>query len=471
LDIYFTICKLIGNDNRNIDFVIEKIAKDEFSKTQFYRMAINKLFENLSVKSNFPASFINCFVAGSGAIALFDKGEKILLDAPVSDSTRMNLADYYKKRGFYYSSVLKQNSKADMYFGAALNYYQLVNEEYKSKVHYFDKVNWNNSSITNYLWILSPNLYNDFEIVSNYCRTTTIGSFHNIFIGNNSAFVDFLIKNRRVYSIDNDTYLRVLYNNVSFGKDQSTISQMNFLLEISNGSTEIQHNLLAKIGLYESYILYRNNEIENGNAKLDSLFKVLPKLINQDNGWIEGNSLILAQNGDTTRAIKLLSYVKSAEEKNKILLKICYQLQEGPGVEYTYFYLNKLLKNYSNDAKIGMALYRVLGKIGGYEAEKNQARQKYRNTPELMKPKALQNWVLGTAENGNYYKAKQLIPENVSETKELILMNQILSTEIIKQSKKSNENAWQGNWNDARYFDLDLFPGRNNNDFQFNSLE
>jgi hypothetical protein len=88
-----------------------------------------------------------------------------------------------------------------------------------------------------------------------------------------------------------------------------------------------------------------------------------------------------------------------------------------------------------------------------------------------MKPKALQNWVLGTAENGNYYKAKMLIPENVSETKELILMNQILNTEIIKQSKKSKENAWQGKWNDARYFDLDLFPGRNNNDFQFSSLE
>jgi hypothetical protein len=133
--------------------------------------------------------------------------------------------------------------------------------------------------------------------------------------------------------------------------------------------------------------------------------------------------------------------------------------------------LNELLRNYSKDAKIGMALYRVLGKIGGYEAERNQARKKYRNTPELMKPKALQNWVLGTAENGNYYKAKQLIPENVSETKELILMNQLLRTEIIKQSKKSNENAWQGKWNDARYFDLDLFPGRNNNDFQFSSLE
>jgi hypothetical protein len=79
--------------------------------------------------------------------------------------------------------------------------------------------------------------------------------------------------------------------------------------------------------------------------------------------------------------------------------------------------------------------------------------------------------VLGTAENGNYYKAKNLIPENVSETKELILINQILSAEIVRLSKKSNENAWQGHWNDTRYFDLDLLPGRNNNESQSHSLE
>jgi hypothetical protein len=118
-----------------------------------------------------------------------------------------------------------------------------------------------------------------------------------------------------------------------------------------------------------------------------------------------------------------------------------------------------------------MALYRVLGKIGGYEAEKNQARQKYRNTPELMKPLALQNWVLGTAENGNYYKAKNLIPENVSETKELILINQILQAEIIHLTKKNQQNAYIGNWNDKRYFELDLQVESINNDIKLNSLE
>jgi len=246
---------------------------------------------------------------------------------------------------------------------------------------------------------------------------------------------------------------------------------LKFLSEINCSSSEISSNLLAKIGLYESYILFKNNELDNANIKIDSLFKVLPKVINDDNGWIKANALTLAATGDTARTLKLLSYVQSAEEKNKILLNICYQLQEGPGVEYTYFYLNELLRNYSKDAKIAMALYRVLGKIGGYEAEKNQARKKYRNTPELMKPKALQNWVIGTAENGNYFKAKNLIPENVSETKELILINQILQAEIIHLTKKNQQNAYIGNWNDKRYFELDLQVESINNDIKLNSLE
>jgi hypothetical protein len=286
-----------------------------------------------------------------------------------------------------------------------------------------------------------------------------------------SPFLSYLLKNSNKAFFLSPEGINLLESFSSFGEDKTTFECMERLKSyypIQKG--KIDTNVLIKIELYRTYSLLKYNPKE-GAKVLDSLFKTLPKEFNGDHGWIKANALMLAQNGDTTRTLKLLSYVQSAEEKNKILLNICYQLQDGPGVEYTYFYLNELLRNYSKDAKIGMALYRVLGKIGGYEAERNQARQKYRNTPELMKPKGLQNWVLGTAENGNYYKAKNLIPENVSETKELILMNQILYADIIKKMKKNQENARQGNWNDARFFDLDLFPGRNNNDFQFSSLE
>jgi hypothetical protein len=311
-----------------------------------------------------------------------------------------------------------------------------------------------------------------YKIFKDNCRIQTSGWFllpENKF---SSPFIEYFINNFDKNKLENYESMKLLSDYVLDGEYFN-----KFAFQILNNLIKKDKSLGVELNTNMSLVFYRlnkhlkNKETSRANILLDSVFKVLPLKFDDAYGWIGANALILAQHGDTTRAIKLLNYVQSAEEKNKILLNICYQLQDGPGIEYTYFYLNELLRNYSKDAKIGMALYRVLGKIGGYEAEKNQARQKYRNTPELMKPKALQNWVLGTAENGNYYKAKQLIPENVSETKELILMNQILSTEIIKQSKKSNENAWQGHWNDTRYFDLDLFPGRNNNDFQFSSLE
>jgi hypothetical protein len=472
LDIYLTLYKFNGDKERNIDFVIDKLAKNDWTKAQYVGNAIQNLFQKLDVKLNFPSNFINCFISTSSAVALFDRGEKMLLNNTLNDSTKMNLAVFYKKRGFYYSEYLHQNSKAEMNFSAALNYYQTVTEEHKLKTHYYDKVFWNGYTIPNYKWFLSPGIYNEYIRVFNNCSSSSLGTYMlPDKTDTSSPFLKSLIKKENFYTINSSTYISVFddYTNYDYGKH--ALGVMQFLSKIENKSDGIDLNLLFKIALYESYLMFKNNEFERGNIKLDSLFKRGLQYLDEDYSWIEANALLLAQHGDTTRTLKLLRYVQSAEEKNKILLKICYQLQEGPGVEFTYFYLNQLLRKYSNDAKIGMALYRVLGKIGGYDAEKNEAREKYRNTPELMKPKALQNWVLGTAENGNYYKAKQLIPENVSETKELILMNQILSTEIIKQSKKSNENAWQGNWNDARYFDLDLFPGRNNNDFQFNSLE
>jgi hypothetical protein len=472
-DIYLTLFKYNGNDKYDYDFVLNSYSTDQFKQAQFLGNILHALFEELEIKSNFPSNITKFLLPITAGISLYDRAEKMLLSTSLNDSTKMNLAIFYKKRGFYAANFINESSNADMYFKAAFQYYHAVSDVHKNKMHYYDLVNWAWHGELNSTWFLFPGLYCEYTTVFNDCHSTTMGRYG--LPGNRyySAFLDYLMRQKDWNLFNDAKSIKALEDHTGFGKDSCSMSVMKLLrtLEQRNTSLKIEQKIVNKIDLYKVYLWYKEKDTDKANGYLDYLFKTLPEDFNESYGWIEANALMLAQNGDTTRTLKLLSYVQSAEEKNKILLNICYQLQNGPGVEYTYFYLNELLRNYSKDAKIGMALYRVLGKIGGYEAERNQARKKYRNTPELMKPKALQNWVLGTAENGNYYKAKQLIPENVSETKELILMNQLLRTEIIKQSKKSNENAWQGKWNDARYFDLDLFPGRNNNDFQFSSLE
>ena len=472
-DIYLTLFKYNGNDKYDYDFVLNSYSSDHYKQAQFIGNILHELFEELEIKSNFPSNITKFLLPITAGISLYDRAEKMLLSPSLNDSTKMNLAIFYKKRGFYAANFMNENSNADMYFKAAFQYYNAVSDEHKNKMHYYDMVNWAWYGELNSTWFLFPGLYCEYTIFSDDCHSNTIGRYGLPVNKYYSAFLDYLIRQKDWNLFNNAKSIKALEGYAGFGKDSCTMSLMKLLstLEQINTSLKIEKKIVNKIDLYKVYLWYKEKDIEKANGYLDYLFKTSPEDFNESYDWIEANALILAQHGDTSRILKLLSFVQSIGEKNKILLNICYQLQDGPGIEYTYFYLNELLRNYSNDTKIGMALYRVLGKIGGYEAEKNQARQKYRNTPELMKPLALQNWVLGTAENGNYYKAKNLIPENVSETKELILINQILSAEIVRLSKKSNENAWQGHWNDTRYFDLDLLPGRNNNESQSHSLE
>ena len=132
-------------------------------------------------------------------------------------------------------------------------------------------------------------------------------------------------------------------------------------------------------------------------------------------------------------------------------------------------YLDKLLEGSTRETAAGMGLFRVLGKIGGKEINAI-AQTKLRKTPELLKPKALQNLIKGVAERGNYYEALQYMPEYISESKELSLYNEILKAEILKRENKTAKNAYKGNWNDAAFFELDLGT-KNGSDLQFNSLD
>jgi hypothetical protein len=471
-DIYLTLIKYNGNDKYDYSFVVNKYADNDWKKAQFVGNSIQHLFDGLDIKSNFPSSFIKSFIPVTSAISLFDNAEKILLNTTFNDSTKMNLAVYYKKRGFYYANYIKDNTQAEMYFNAAINYYCAVDEVHKNTMHYFDKLDWNGYGVYNAYWFLYPGVISEYVVVFNDCHSTSIGFTKlpkNEFY---SPFLTYLLNNKKSNLYNSSIALNAFSDNISYSKDACTNTCMQLLNNLMSENTDIITNtdLAACIQLYRVNQYFTYGKINKANALLDSVIRIMPKDLHIANSWIESNALWLALRGDTARSLRLLNLVKTAPEKNRMLLKICYELQKGEGIENTFLYLNELFKSNSYDNKIGMSLYRVLGKIGGVAIER-LTKQKYRNTAELIKPKALNNWVTGTAENGNYYKAKKLIPENVSETKELILINQILKTDIIDKSKKLSENAWKGNWNDGRYFDLDLGENSYSNDFQFNSLD
>jgi hypothetical protein len=425
--------------------------------------------------SNFPSASIHCFLPRENVKKIFDYTEKRLLQTPMTDSTKMNLALFYKKKGIYVADILHQISDAPKYFTVALKYFNAISEDYKLTTHYFNEINWNGVKALNYQRFLCSGFYDENIEYWNNCKWSSIGRYFESVNENKSYFIHFLNSNGNAKVINHTAYVDHL---LDFAKNYQTPVSADIISLIKASSASVENLKLSDkantiISLFEAYEFLKKDKQIEANIKLDSFFTKKPDEIFEYalNSLIENNALLLAKKSDNERCIKLLGYVKDTEAQKNIILNICFQLQQGEGVENTYFYMNELLKNYKSDAKIGMALYRLFGLIGGYEAEKNQAKNKYRNNPELLKPLAIRNWVIGTAENGNYYKAKNLIPENVSETKELILINQILKAEIIHLTKKNEQNAFIGNWNDTRYFELDLQVESINNDIKLNSLE
>jgi hypothetical protein len=467
-DIYLTLLRCNNIPAVNYDFVIDKYGKDSWERAQFVGNRCQDLFSEFEFNGYQNHNMVKYFIPKEAAIKLLDRMELILNEPKIkNDSTQMNLAIYFKKRGFYYANILNEKVKADNYFANAIITYNSVSPSHKLKNHYWDFKNWVNTFKSNAEWFYNPYLINEYEIRDGLdCGHSNIGRISYARNEFSSPFINYIVSNSNENYLKSAEGLKILLSFSGFGDDQLTVNCMNQLKwHYSNQKGNDEINRAVKIILYRTYSLLQTKE-EAGFNLLDSLLNDFPMDFTSSNGWLSANVLKLAQIGDTLRSMKLIGFIKSDEEKRKLLLRICYQLQNGEGVENSFFYLNELLKNNTDATKMGMSFYRVLGKIGGGRIEK-LAQDKFRNIPELMKPFALDNWVLGTAENGNYYKAKKLIPASVSETKELKLINLILQAEIIKKSNKIIENAFEGNWNDAPYFELD----KKNNESQFNSLD
>jgi hypothetical protein len=472
-DLFFSSCKSANINKTHLAIMLEKTESNEHKKIRFLDGLITDLMRRPEWSNNFPSSSISSFISFESAENIFSYTEQLLLKNEMNDSTRMNLSLFYKKKGIYFSEFNKTTEAKYMYYNAALTYFNSVSAAYKKQRHYYDLYSTN--SETNLNRFLCPGFFNENIEYWNNCSWNSIGKYCRPVNNNGSGFIKFLISSGNSPLINHAEYADALLR-FAVKIDSEESAEVITLLKASlahDKNVIVPHKVKTLIALYDSYQYLKKDKMTEANIILDTLFKEkTQKIIDYDFDFpIQCNALLLAKKSDNKRCLKLLNYVGKTEDKKNIILNICYQLQEGEGVENTYFYMNELLKDYKNDAKIGMAMYRLFGLIGGYEADKNQAKVKYRNNPELLKPLAIRNWVIGTAENGNYFKAKNLIPENVSETKELILINQILQAEIIHLTKKNQQNAYIGNWNDKRYFELDLQVESINNDIKLNSLE
>ena len=464
-DLFYSICKSTNVNELHFEFVINKVKGDDYLKMKFLDAVINDLMTRQAWSFNYPSSSIGSFISKESVGKIFDYTERKLLQNTMTDSTKMNLALFYKKKGIYTSDVRGQIDAAGLYYTAALTYFTSISDSYKFQLHYYER-NSNLNTQFNYQRFLVMGFYNENLTYFNNCGLSNTGMEMKPINRYNSSFINFLLEARDTRLYHQATYCNILSEVVLSDFQNPVSASIMKLLKVYQSAESTMNTTKrsnAVIALYDVFNHLANNNNNKANYILDTLFKMKKEdLMSYDlAAGIAPIAINLAKHSENERCMKLLKYV-SLQDKNNILLKICYALQDGEGVENTYVYLNELLKSYNKDNKIGMSLYRIFGKVGGYEADRNQAPVKYRNTPELMKPKALDNWVAGTAESGNYYKALKLIPSTVSETKELDLINRIIKTEIITLSHKQEHNSAIDKWNDRIYFDLDYYYEQSN---------
>lgn len=391
----------------------------------------------------------------------------------LNDNLKLDIANYFKLRAFYFS---KSNDieMMEINFNKMIQCYRTVNASYLNKTNLTGIYSPQND-IENFNYILYPKICLLQWTYSFDCSGKTIYEYNSneaYQINQSQCFINFVIKNKHADFTSNFIQSSLLYLELNEGKNWKYFSGLILEFEkkkrfktvhkvvnsVAYTATAYNINSIVVCPLIEIILdLEKGDTISAINRYRSSKMELTDlnfkgNLINT----LKKEAIIqFAVNGCFKESLELLSLLKEHYEKQNLLIEICYTLQtEGP-IENTYIYLDKLLEGATRETGTGSGLFRILGKIGGKEIN-GIAQTKLRKTPELLKPKALQNLIKGIAERGNYYEALQYLPDYISSSKELSLYNEILKAEIIKRENKNAKNATSGNWNDAAFFKLDL---------------
>ncbi|MBK9671801.1 MAG: hypothetical protein IPO70_06005 [Bacteroidetes bacterium] len=515
LPIYYSLIKHSKLPLHKFDSVLNKIVQvaslmlDERKVDVLGRIAFNSSNKISSLsKENFNSNLFLFFIDKERKEEFWNNYLGFLINKPYkisslndalnlsyseyNDSIQLEVANYFKARGLFYDFYLNNKKEQLFCFKKMLSVFSTVSSKYYLENTELMDTYIQVGEVANYTYLFLPKIDSKLRVPYK-CRGYTIGFNEYLELVKSKAFI-ILFYNLSESNIDMlfEQSSLVYFNSKELNPDAKYSKEwkpfFNKILKYE------KHKEFRPIRTVVNQNIYVDTIRNNYSIVLCPLIEIIyaldgnnidqAKKIYHENAanfsekTVEGQLIITvlkeviqsyAVNGCIKESINLLQFVTDKTEKQDLLLEICNTLQtEGP-IENTFVYLDKLLEGSTRETAAGMGLFRVLGKIGGKEINAI-AQTKLRKTPELLKPKALQNLIKGVAERGNYYEALQYMPEYISESKELSLYNEILKAEILKRENKTAKNAYKGNWNDAAFFELDLGT-KNGSDLQFNSLD
>ena len=379
---------------------------------------------------------------------------------------KINLALYYKQRGVYASIMKKNKPEAEKYFdmafrtyqeipaGALVNDYTFYNQDGQKNVR-ADK-------ITNSVAFLYPNIITD-----NGFRALR---FEENFMNAEFPFFDYILSRKLLSLYTTEDQLKALEKFIyqylftfKYFQESNIFSKRpivdfavnyNYFFEIVNiisknsSSNKIINNYFIDLILINkafeendtttAFKLYETLEI---NKVLDPGFQKEEQprdVVNQE--LLKRLAKNLALNNRLAESFRFLKVLKDPWEQRNGMINICYSLQKTGPVENTFVYLDSLFKEVEMKPKFGMKLFRVMGMVGsqsGYEITMNL----FKDVEDLLKPRAINNFIRGIAHEKLFYKAYTYFPEYLSRMNELELYNEIIHAQVISNLNNSSNNT------------------------------
>jgi hypothetical protein len=462
-DVLFKFCR---RPIEAVDFVNERTGLYKLkSRLDYWDLQCKNLFSNLSKNESYEISDVSNifhFISNETKELIWVKNlETINKEIKDGLDKQYKLCKYYKLRGFYCYKYLGSLKTAEQYFENSLSLFEKIPISINEKNYLEQKYKRDELSPDPYqILFFYPLDYMEWMIGCNFKTSTTFTNF--VPASQNSIFFNYIIKSKRQNLYISTFGLQVLQNYSNYSKDSLTLRVIGLLGELKSKGyykpTKYVNYILSLINILE---LVKENKIDK--AKLLMTDRILRSSNNQP--LVEEIAYFFLKQNKPELALLMLNTIEQgdyetwAKTKAKIYLNLCHRIQTENLSEYTFLLLDKYNQENVSNEQIQPSYFRLLGNIGGSQIDKI-CRKKFRNVLENKKPQALMNWIIGTAERNEYYKAVKLIPNDVSENSELDILNQILKVEILKAEQKNQNNSFIGKWDDSDFFKYEF--GREN---------
>lgn len=464
LNIYFSLLRHSKVPLKKFDFILNEIVKDgTFNKIGVIARLAQSFFETLPIthQHKTPNQNLICyFFTEKRKEEVWNYLFELLESQKVqNDEFKLELAYFYKLRGIYSSDVKHNMAEAKMFFDTAIKIYKTISEEFLIKKHKFPSLD---EEISNSTFVLYPKAMTNFYYYLS-CSEVIGGATNSHFsFSKSESFWNYIQRYNKLNLYESEITAKALFHFIEYEEQPKNYYpiMINICKKYINKLTYLEKNKFNIRGLvlFKIDTCLKNGDTTKAKEHFHSFYSGLTREFEAKGAnfiWLKQATMQMSLHGFANETLLLLELINDNAKRTNILLEICNELQTKGPIENTFIYLDKLLDGLNHETKIGMGLFRVLGKIGGKEI--NQiAQSQLRKTPESLKPQALQNLIKGIAERGNYYEALQYLPDYISSSKELSLYNEILKAEIVKRENKNATNATYGNWNDAAFFKLDL---------------